>query len=65
MEIGRTLLQKMILRPIFVEQMKLGNIYENQIDKLETYNMPVRESLEVRTDEKHIDIVKKLYKARV
>lgn len=54
---------KMILRPIFVEQMKLGNIYENQIDKLETYNMPVRESLEVRTDEKHIDIVRKLYKA--
>lgn len=54
---------KMILRPIFVEQIKLGTIYENHIDKLETYNMPVKESLELRTDEKHLDIVKKLYKA--
>lgn len=54
---------KMILRPIFIEEMKKGNIYENVVDKLETYNMPVRESLEVRTDEKHLDIVKKLYNA--
>jgi len=54
---------KMILRPIFIEEMKKGNIYENQIDKLETYNMPVRESLEVRTADKHIEIVRKLYKA--
>ena len=54
---------KMILRPIFVEQIKLGNIYENQIDKLETYNMPVKEELELRTDEKHLDIVRKLYNA--
>ena len=30
---------KMILRPIFTEQIKLGNIHENHIDKLETYNM--------------------------
>lgn len=52
---------KMILRPIFVEEMKKGNIYENVVDMLETYNMPVRESLEVRTDEKHLDIVRKLY----
>lgn len=54
---------KMILRPIFIEEIKKGNIYENTIDKLETYNMPVRESLEVRTADKHIDLVRKLYKA--
>lgn len=54
---------KMILRPIFVEQIKLGNIHVNHIDKLETYNMPVKESLELRTDENHLDVVKKLYKA--
>jgi integrase len=54
---------KMILRPIFTEQIKLGNIHENHIDKLKTYNMPVRESLELRTDEKHLDIVRKLYHA--
>jgi len=54
---------KMILRPIFTEQIKLGNIHENHIDKLKTYNMPVKESLELRTDEKHLDIVRKLYHA--
>ena len=54
---------KMILRAIFTEQIKLGNIHENHIDKLETYNMPVKESLELRTDEKHLDIVRKLYHA--
>lgn len=54
---------KMILRPIFVEQIKLGIIYENHIDKLETFNMPVKESLELRTDEKHLDVVRKLYNA--
>ena len=52
---------KMILRPIFTEQIKLGNIHENHIDKLVTYNMPVKESLELRTAEKYLDIVRKLY----
>ncbi|MCW8895531.1 tyrosine-type recombinase/integrase [Sulfurimonas sp.] len=54
---------KMILRPIFVESIKKGVIHKNVVDMLETYNMPVRESLEVRTDEKHLDIVRKLYNA--
>ena len=54
---------KMILRPIFVEQIKLGNIHENPVDKLVTYNMPVKENLELRTDENHVDIVRKLYNA--
>lgn len=54
---------KMILRPIFIEEMKKGNIYENVVDKLETFNMPVREHLELRTDEKNLDIMQKLYKA--
>lgn len=53
---------KMILRPIFIEEMKKGNIYENVVDKLETFNMPVREHLELRTDEKNLDIMQKLYK---
>lgn len=54
---------KRIVRPIFVEEIKKGNLFENVIDKLETYNMPVRERLELRTDEKNIDIVRKLYNA--
>lgn len=54
---------KMILRPIFIEHIKLGNIHINHIDKLETYNMPVRENLELRTDEKHLDVVRKIYNA--
>lgn len=54
---------KMILRPIFVEEMKKGNIHENHVDKLVTYNMPVREKLETRTGENTLDIVQKLYKA--
>jgi len=54
---------KRILRPIFVEEIKKGNLYENVIDKLETYNMPVRQKLELRTNEKNRDIVRKLYNA--
>jgi integrase len=54
---------KRIVRPIFVEQIKMGNLYENVIDKLETYKMPIRERLELRTDEINIDIVRKLYQA--
>lgn len=54
---------KMILRPIFVEEMKKGKIFENVVDKLETFNMPVREHLELRTDEKNLDVMRKLYKA--
>lgn len=52
---------KMILRPIFTEEVKKGNIDRNIIDDLETYNMPVREKLNLRTSEKDIDIVRKLY----
>jgi len=54
---------KRIVRPIFVEEMKKGNIHTNVIDMLETYNMPVRERIELRSDEKNIDIVRKLYNA--
>jgi len=54
---------KRIVRPIFVEEVKKGNIHTNVIDIIETYNMPVRETLELRTDENNLDIVKKLYKA--
>lgn len=54
---------KMIVRPIFVEEMKKGNIHTNVIDLLETYNMPVREKLELRTNEKDIEIVRKIYQA--
>jgi len=53
---------KRIVRPIFVDEIKKGNIHTNVIDLIETYNMPVREKLELRTDEKNLDIVKKLYK---
>jgi len=54
---------KRIVRPIFIDEMKKGNIHANIIDSLETYKMPVREKLELRTDEKNIDIVRKLYHA--
>lgn len=54
---------KRIVRPIFKDEIKKGNIYKNIIDDLETYKMPVREHLEYRTDEKYIDVVKKLYYA--
>lgn len=54
---------KRILRPIFIEEKKKGNIYENIIDELETYEMPVREKLDLRTHEKNIDILRKLYNA--
>lgn len=54
---------KRILRPIFVDEIKKGNIHTNIIDSIETYKMPVREKLELRTDEKNIDIVRKLYYA--
>lgn len=52
---------KLILRPIFVEEIKKGNIYVNVIDMLETYTIPVRERLELRVDEKNLEIVRKLY----
>ncbi|WP_295022684.1 tyrosine-type recombinase/integrase [Sulfurimonas sp.] len=54
---------KRIVRPIFVEEIKKGNIYTNVIDSIETYKMPVREHLQLRTDERNIDIVRKLYRA--
>lgn len=54
---------KRIVRPIFVEEIKKGNIHTNTIDMIETYKMPVRERLELRTDENNLEIVKKLYKA--
>ncbi len=54
---------KRIVRPIFTEEIKKGNIHTNIIDSIETYKMPIKERLELRTDEKNIDIVKKLYKA--
>ena len=54
---------KRIVRPIFVEEIKKGNLHTNVIDMLETYNMPVREKIELRTDENNLDIVRKLYKA--
>ena len=52
---------KGILRPIFTESVKVGIIHKNIVDDLETYNMPVREHLELRTDENILDIVIKLY----
>lgn len=54
---------KMIVRPIFTEELKKGNIHTNVIDLLETYNMPVREKIELRTNEKDIEIVRKIYNA--
>jgi len=54
---------KRIVRPIFTDEIKKGNIHTNIIDTIETYKMPVREKLELRTDEKNIDIVRKLYNA--
>jgi len=54
---------KRIVRPIFVEEIKKGNIYTNIVDMIETYNMPVREKLELRTFENNLEIVVKLYKA--
>ena len=38
---------KRIVRPIFVEEMKKGNIHTNVIDMIETYNMSVREKFRV------------------
>ncbi|RLA77683.1 MAG: hypothetical protein DRG78_16855 [Epsilonproteobacteria bacterium] len=52
---------KQILRPIFVEKIRSGVIQKNYIDELKTYNMPIREHLELRVDEKALDIVIKLY----
>jgi len=52
---------KRIVRPIFVEEIKKGNLHTNIIDMIKTYNMPVREKLELRTFENNLDIVKKLY----
>ena len=52
---------KRIVRPIFVEEIKKGNIHTNVIDLIETYKMPVRETLELRTYENNLEIVKKLY----
>ncbi|MEA3354086.1 MAG: hypothetical protein U9Q33_09755 [Campylobacterota bacterium] len=54
---------KRIVRPIFIEEIKKGKIHDNVVDKIETYNMPIRERLELRTDEKNIDILRKLYNA--
>jgi len=54
---------KRIVRPIFVEEIKKGNLFKNVIDDIETYSMPVREKLELRTDENNIDIVRKIYQA--
>lgn len=54
---------KMILRPIFAEQVKLKRIYENPVDELKTYNMPVKEKLKHRIVENHLDVVSKLYNA--
>lgn len=54
---------KRIIRPIFVDQIKKGNIHKNIIDEIETYKMPVKEKLEKRTDEDNIDILRKLYNA--
>jgi len=54
---------KRIVRPIFVEEIKKGNLHTNIIDTLDTYKMPVREKLELRTFENNLDIIRKLYKA--
>ncbi|MDO9208722.1 MAG: tyrosine-type recombinase/integrase [Sulfuricurvum sp.] len=54
---------KRIVRPIFKDAIKKGNIHTNIIDSIETYKMPVRERLELRTEEKNINIVRKLYNA--
>ncbi|WP_434636899.1 tyrosine-type recombinase/integrase [Sulfurimonas sp. NW7] len=54
---------KRIVRPIFIEEMKNGRIHTNVVDMIETYNMPVREKIELRTFENNLDIVRKLYNA--
>ncbi len=54
---------KIIVRPIFVAELIKGNIHKNIIDEIKTYKMPVRECLEYRTYENHLDIVRKLYNA--
>lgn len=54
---------KRIVRPIFVDAMKKGKIYENEIDKLKTYDMPVREPIDKRAFEDNIVIARKLYQA--
>ncbi|WP_434580466.1 tyrosine-type recombinase/integrase [Sulfurimonas sp. NW15] len=54
---------KRIVRPIFAEEIKKGNLHTNVVDMIETYNMPVREKIELRTFENNLDIVRKLYNA--
>ncbi|WP_455756772.1 tyrosine-type recombinase/integrase [Sulfurimonas sp.] len=54
-------LLKMVLRPIFNEQIKLGNINKNVILELKTYKEGTRESLELRVNEDLTTTIKKLY----
>lgn len=55
-------LLKMILRPIFNEEVKLGNINKNVVLDLKTYKEGTRESLEFRVNDSLTNTIKKLYK---
>jgi integrase len=54
---------KLMIRPVFVEEIKKGNIVDNPFDFLDSYEMPVRQELSKRTNEKNLDIARKLYSA--
>jgi len=53
---------RMILKPIFEEEMKKGNISENVVAKLKYHGYSIRESLETRIQENHLEVMRKLYK---
>ena len=53
---------RMILKPIFEEEVKKGNISENVVAKLKYHGYSVRESLETRIQDNHLDVIRKLYK---
>ena len=50
-----------LLNPIFKEQVKKGNIYINEVDKIDKVKTPIRERLELRTNTKELEIIKELY----
>ena len=50
-----------LLNPIFKEQVKKGNIYVNEVDKIDKVKTPIRERLELRTNTKELEIIKELY----
>lgn len=55
---------KRLLKPLFDDQIKKGNLQENVINKISTLKEPPsKQPLSKRTSEKPLDILRKLYKA--